>query len=570
MNLEQIYISAVENLLNDNFYNDPFKHNQFILSNKKEILAILDKAEIQKNTQKLIEFLILKKKYFYAIIYLDLIVMKFPKNYLAKFTLAKVCHLANMSRAALLHMQKIPKENHTLEFLQLLSNIYNKIQNFNECIKVLRKIRLLDKVDVTNTIMLLNCYKRLKLFKEAETELITLQNLEVPKVIKFHNEVMLDIAQDKFNIALDKINSKEKEFAEEHLIYQAKAHIFRKLRRFKEALDQITISKKLNAPNDLSVYGCYFAMNDFSNGYSFLVQATDNDGITDLLQSNGITLWNGENLDKKQIFILNGEGIALDDQIFFYRYLLNIKEKYDVDIFWCNSSERIKCLFENDGINLINIKNIKQYIQNNKNSYLTTIPRMAKFFFQKDNSKVINFRKFIKEDINKSQFWDKYLNEFKKNLRIGINWKGDIKYQLDVHRSINLNILKPIFDINYIDYFILNNEITENEINFISNFSNVHLIDQKYFISEKQNAFCETIEIIRNLDLVITTDTAIAHLSAALGANTYVLLEYSPYWYWDNEENENYYQNNKLKYFKQTSAGDWDSVIQAILEKLKF
>lgn len=127
MNLEQIYISAVENLLNDNFHNDPFKHNQFILSNKKEILAILDKAEIQKNTQKLIEFLIFKKKYFYAIIYLDLIVMKFPKNYLAKFTLAKVCHLANMSKAALLHMQKIPKENHTLEFLQLLSNIYNKI-----------------------------------------------------------------------------------------------------------------------------------------------------------------------------------------------------------------------------------------------------------------------------------------------------------------------------------------------------------------------------------------------------------------------------------------------------------
>lgn len=570
MNLEQIYISAVENLLNDNFHNDPFKHNQFILSNKKEILAILDKAEIQKNTQKLIEFLILKKKYFYAIIYLDLIVMKFPKNYLARFTLAKVCHLANMSKAALLHMQKIPKENHTLEFLQLLSNIYNKIQNFNECIKVLRKIRLLDKVDVTNTIMLLNCYKRLKLFKEAETELITLKNLEVPKVIKFHNEVMLDIAQDKFNIALDKINSKVNEFVEEHLIYQAKAHIFRKLRRFKEALDQIAISKKLNAPNDLSVYGCYFAMNDFSNGYSFLVQATDNDGLTDLLRSNGITLWNGENLDKKQIFILNGEGIALGDQIFFYRYLLNIKEKYDVDIFWCNSSERIKFLFENDGINLININNIKQYIQKNKNSYLTTIPRMAKFFFQKDNSKVINFRKFIKEDNNKSQFWDKYLNEFKKKLRIGINWKGDIRYQLDVHRSINLNILKPIFDVNYIDYFILNNEITENEINFISNFSNVHLIDQKYFISEKQNAFCETIEIIRNLDLVITTDTAIAHLSAALGAKTYVLLEYSPYWYWDNEENENYYQNNKLKYFKQTSAGDWDSVIQAILEKLKF
>lgn len=570
MNLEQIYISAVENLLNDNFHNDPFKHNQFILSNKKEILAILDKAEIQKNTQKLIEFLILKKKYFYAIIYLDLIVMKFPKNYLARFTLAKVCHLANMSKAALLHMQKIPKENHTLEFLQLLSNIYNKIQNFNECIKVLRKIRLLDKVDVTNTIMLLNCYKRLKLFKEAETELITLQNLEVPKVIKFHNEVMLDIAQDKFNIALDKINSKVNEFAEEHLIYQAKAHIFRKLRRFKEALDQIAISKKLNAPNDLSVYGCYFAMNDFSNGYSFLVQATDNDGLTDLLRSNGITLWNGENLDKKQIFILNGEGIALGDQIFFYRYLLNIKEKYDVDIFWCNSSERIKFLFENDGINLININNIKQYIQKNKNSYLTTIPRMAKFFFQKDNSKVINFRKFIKEDNNKSQFWDKYLNEFKKKLRIGINWKGDIRYQLDVHRSINLNILKPIFDVNDIDYFILNNEITENEINFISNFSNVHLIDQKYFISEKQNAFCETLEIIRNLDLVITTDTAIAHLSAALGAKTYVLLEYSPYWYWDNDENENYYQNNKLKYFKQTSAGDWDSVIQAILEKLKF
>ena len=70
----------------------------------------------------------------------------------------------------------------------------------------------------------------------------------------------------------------------------------------------------------------------------------------------------------------------------------------------------------------------------------------------------------------------------------------------------------------------MNFDLTENEIEYINNKSNFHIIDKKLFSSERTNAFIETIEILRNLDLVITTDTALAHLAAALKIKTIIFI----------------------------------------------
>ena len=87
-------------------------------------------------------------------------------------------------------------------------------------------------------------------------------------------------------------------------------------------------------------------------------------------------------------------------------------------------------------------------------------------------------------------------------------------------------------------------------------------------VVEKINSFVETIEIIRNLDLVISVDTSIAHLTAGLGVKLYLLLEYSPFWYWNIFESENYYQNSQITFFNQKVPGDWFSVINNLKNKL--
>jgi len=71
-----------------------------------------------------------------------------------------------------------------------------------------------------------------------------------------------------------------------------------------------------------------------------------------------------------------------------------------------------------------------------------------------------------------------------------------------------------------------------------------------------------------NLDLIITVDTAIAHLAGALGLRTWLLLPSCPDWRWlYDHESTNWYPNMKL--FRQTKVGDWVEVIERVSRSLR-
>jgi ADP-heptose:LPS heptosyltransferase len=68
-------------------------------------------------------------------------------------------------------------------------------------------------------------------------------------------------------------------------------------------------------------------------------------------------------------------------------------------------------------------------------------------------------------------------------------------------------------------------------------------------------------------DLVITVDTAIAHVAGALGRPVWVLLPYSPDFRWLLDRDESpWYPTARL--FRQPRAGDWDSVIKRVRDSL--
>jgi len=74
---------------------------------------------------------------------------------------------------------------------------------------------------------------------------------------------------------------------------------------------------------------------------------------------------------------------------------------------------------------------------------------------------------------------------------------------------------------------------------------------------------------MRNLDLIISTDTALAHLASSLNLKTFLMLEYTPFWYWELEEKNNLYNNLNLRYFKQKEPGNWDLVIKNVMNEIK-
>jgi ADP-heptose:LPS heptosyltransferase len=77
----------------------------------------------------------------------------------------------------------------------------------------------------------------------------------------------------------------------------------------------------------------------------------------------------------------------------------------------------------------------------------------------------------------------------------------------------------------------------------------------------------DTAALIANLDLVITVDTAVAHLAGALGKTTWVLLPFAPDWRWLMErETSPWYPTMRL--FRQPGFGDWGSVLERVRNEL--
>lgn len=90
-------------------------------------------------------------------------------------------------------------------------------------------------------------------------------------------------------------------------------------------------------------------------------------------------------------------------------------------------------------------------------------------------------------------------------------------------------------------------------------------------IPPKPNDFADTAEVIEGLDLVITSDTAVAHLAAAMGKPVWLLLCYLADWRWLTREWNRSPWYPTMQLFRQTVEGDWGSVfwgVQYALENL--
>jgi ADP-heptose:LPS heptosyltransferase len=88
------------------------------------------------------------------------------------------------------------------------------------------------------------------------------------------------------------------------------------------------------------------------------------------------------------------------------------------------------------------------------------------------------------------------------------------------------------------------------------------------FGSLTRPSFADTAALIQELDLVITVDTAVAHLAGALGAPVSTLLPYAPDWRWlSGRDDSPWYSTMRL--YRQSKLGDWAEVFVRIAHTLE-
>ena len=169
-----------------------------------------------------------------------------------------------------------------------------------------------------------------------------------------------------------------------------------------------------------------------------------------------------------------------------------------------------------------------------------------------------------------------------KGLRVGIAWQGNPKYKRDAFRSVSLAELAPLAEVSGVTLICLQKGHGKEQLAEVNGSEQNHslarrasvmhttwnVVDLGDDVDEAAGAFMDTAAILKNLDLLITSDTALPHLAGALGVPTWLAIAHAPDWRWQlNGTTTPWYPNTRL--FRQSAIGDWSPVFTAMLGELQ-
>lgn len=145
-------------------------------------------------------------------------------------------------------------------------------------------------------------------------------------------------------------------------------------------------------------------------------------------------------------------------------------------------------------------------------------------------------------------------------LKVGVAWAGNRAFHNDALRSMRLKQLLPLLATPGVRFFSLQKEVAPREL---PEFLSSTLVP----IMEQVRDFADTGAVVEQLDLVISVDTAVAHLAGALGKPVWVLLPDPPDWRWLTERDDSpWYPTMRL--FRQREREGWGPVIARVAEAL--
>jgi len=156
--------------------------------------------------------------------------------------------------------------------------------------------------------------------------------------------------------------------------------------------------------------------------------------------------------------------------------------------------------------------------------------------------------------------WQSILGRAKRK-RVGLAWSGNKAHLGDRHRSIPLATLAPLLAVPNVDFVSLQKEIRETDR------AAYDAAPQLLKHGETLGDFADTAGLVECVDLVVSVDTAVAHLAGALGRPVWLLLSWNAEWRWlDDRDDSPWYPTARL--FRQESRGDWDGLIRRVAAAL--
>jgi Tfp pilus assembly protein PilF len=274
----------------------------------------------------------------------------------------------------------------------------------------------------------------------------------------------------------------------------------------------------------------------------------------------GCPRWQGESLTGKAILV--GFEAGQGDMIHFCRYVSMLKERgaARVDIL-CHPG--LKPLFKG-------LAGIDQAIALDEpwpeaSWHYWVLPFSLPSLFQTRLETIPGRLPYLHVNEAKVANWKALMGDTGNALRIGLVWKGNPRFENDLDRSMaSLDTLAPLGKLGGVRYFSLQKGNGENEAARLS--QSFPLTDLAPSIDD----FADTAAAIMNLDLIISVDTAVAHLAGALARPCWLLLPaYTTDWRWLMDRDDTPWYPGVMKLFRQKGPGDWSDVVTDLKASLQ-
>jgi len=264
--------------------------------------------------------------------------------------------------------------------------------------------------------------------------------------------------------------------------------------------------------------------------------------------ARAIPLWQGQIIE--HLFLYEDQGLG--DAIQFARYLPLLKGR--VRRLTLRAHPSLAPLFE-ENFPEITIVTENDFVGDaDARCRLSSLP-----YFFNTTLETIPQAPYLKGSSERRQAWREILRPLKAP-RIGLVIAGNIHFHHDRSRSLPLQTLSPLLSFGLGHFVSLQKDRALDPLAL----SSKGILDA----APRLKDFADTAALIDELDLVITVDTATAHLAGACGKPVFILLPFASDWRWLlSRSTSPWYGSARL--FRQQKPGDWAFVIESVIGEIK-
>lgn len=365
-------------------------------------------------------------------------------------------------------------------------------------------------------------------------------------------QISLDLPENAL-ADLDRALELAPDTAEYHL---NRGYALRALARHAEALDAFHRARTLNPTRDTTRSDASFnaalgelQLGHFATGWPLYEARWNNVQLKKHDPGFSEPRWQGEDIHDKTILVYAEQGMG--DVIQFSRYCPMVAARAGKVLFLVHPS--LNSL-------MTTLPGTYEIVSQQPPPFDVQVPLMSlPLIFGTTATTIPAEVPYLSANAERAAAWDQRLGE-KTRPRIGLVWSGNPSHLQDSHRSIAIAAIARLLDLPF-DFHALQKVIRTADRIALRDFPQLTLHE------DALEDFADTAALASQMDLVISVDTAVAHMAGAIGKPLWLLIPYSADWRWLTGRNDSpWYPTAKL--FRQPVLGDWQTPLDIVRAEL--